>query len=415
MAEVGEGAVSDEVMGSGPAAGAVRLGMRLSWPSVRRGRRGGSAKCLVAVFCALAALALAGCRTGTGNHGAEAPSAATSATPAARDGSRPLREVQRSTFALTGVHPGWVTLVPGYGFGYESGPLRGRQRLYLYDATSRRQRVVAHFAAGGLTWVSASGRYLVWGEAQPSEDPAQPVAWRLFSYDLRTRDRSLLCRGVSASPPLPKVFGSTVLWAQFLGSRLKRFDVWTASLATGHRRRVLARVRAAQLTSNGRLLVYNLTEQFHPRKHTYRTDLFGLRRGSRHPLRLTSSGNVDMPTLDHRTLAWRDGLGGRIAARELPHGRPVVLGGGDQGFLSAGDGFVADLATGPHGEAVRVISVRDQQERPVFLSRPPHTVPCVPCGISVVSHQIAWGVQRSSPNGLTGAGTAIISTIAPPG
>ncbi len=380
------------------------------------GRRGGVLRSLAAGVGVALVLAGAGCDASASRPSSEPAhpgTPATSSPPGVTRARRPLRETRRSTVPLTGAHPGWVTLVPGHGIAYESGPLRGKQTLYLSDVTTHRQRVVARIPPGGLTWVSASSRYLVWGQqATAREDPAAPVAWRLFAYDLASGDHRRFDSGFTAAPPLPKVSGTTVIWARFLGVRLKRCDVWAENLTTGHRHRVLTRVRSAQVTSNGHLLVYNLTEQFHPRQHTYRTDLFGLRNGTDRPARLTHTGNVDMPTLDHNTLTWRAGLSGRIAARQLPHGATVVLADGDQGFLSAGDGYVADLADGPHGQTVRLISVRDPTHTPAYLTRPPGTGICVSCGISVAGRQVAWGVQQRLPTGLARHGTAIISTIA---
>ena len=321
-------------------------------------RDGAVLRSLAASLGALLVLAGAGCDARASQPSSQPARSGTSAASSPTGVAQPLRETQRRTVPLTGAHPGWVTLVPDHGLAYESGPLRGEQRLYLYDVATHRQHVVAHIPPGGLTWVSASARYLVWGQqAKVQEDPAAPVAWRLFAYDLASGDRRSFDSGFTAAPPLPKVSGSTVLWARFLGVRLKRFDVWEQNLTTGHRHSVLTRVRSGQVTFNGHLLVYNVTEQFHPRQHTYRTDLFGLRNGTGRPIRLTHTGNVDMPTLDHDTLTWRAGLSGRIAARQLPHGAPVVLADGDQGFLSAGDGFVADLADGPP-EFFKVVEAR---------------------------------------------------------
>ncbi len=326
-----------------------------------------------------------------------------------------LAESTRIEVPLTGDQPDWVTLVPGIGLAYESGHAGGQKHIYLYNTTTKKQSVIADLPLGGLTWLSASSRYLAWGQqAEVQQNPTAKVAWKMYFYDLQTSKASLLGEGVSTLPPLPRLFNNTVYWAQFLGFRVKAADLWKQNLKTGRRSRVLTQVRTGQTAANADVLVYNLTEQFHPGRHTYRADLYALFKGDPDPVRLTHLGNTDQPTIDHNTLAFRDGLSGRIAALELPDGDPVVLAGGDQGFLTAGDGFVADLAHGPLGQTVRIIQVSDPMHTPDYLTLPPQTHVCVPCGISVTGNQVAWGVQKVDPNGVYGQSIAIISTFSQP-
>ncbi len=372
------------------------------------------------MVCLFVVPALVGCQPDMGQApvstsvGTPAPSTAGS-TSSAGGVQRTLVESSRVEVPLTGEQPDWVTLVPGIGFAYESGPLYGRKKLYLYDTTTRQQTVVAHLPAGGLTWLSASAEYLVWGQqARLQQTPTAPVTWKTFSYALGTGQRSLLGRGVSTAPPLPRVFGSTAYWAEFLGFDLKRFDIWKENLATGKRHRVLTHVRSAQMATNGRVLVYNLTWEFHPNRRTYSTDLFALFKDRQDPVRLTHLGKVDMPTIDHNTVAFYVGFSGHVAALQFPDRKVIDLADGDQGFLTAGDGFVADLADGPEGQTVRVISVLDPTHTPTFLTLLPQSHVSVRCGISVVGDQVAWGVQEVDSNGVYGRGTAIISTISSP-
>jgi hypothetical protein len=352
---------------------------------------------------------MTGCGGGGTPSGSDPPATHPTSTPASV-AARP-QETSRTTFALRGSHPSWLTLIPHTDqVAYASGGQGQPGRIWIVDTTTRTTRRVASYPAGGLTWLSASRHFLVWGSQESEQaDPAQPVRWTISSLALPHGKVTTITTGRSADPPTPKVFGRTVVWQTFLGFAKKANDLWAMRLPNGRPRLLVHDIRAGQIVRNGHQYVLNVTERLNQARHTYRTDLFALRPDGTGLRRLTSQGNTDDPTLAGHTLVWRAGLRGDIVARLLPSPRIIHIARHSQGFPTAGDQFVTDLTTGSHGDTV--VRITTLTGTHLLLHGPRNTDVCIPCGLTTNGHSIAWGFTRLSTTGLYEASRGVVSRI----
>jgi hypothetical protein len=304
--------------------------------------------------------------------------------------------------------------VPGHReIAYASGQFGEVGALWVYNETTRSTKRVADLPRGGITWLSSSGDYLVWGQLSSEQnDPSSPVSWQIVAYNLKTGTTAGVAQGRDPDPPTPKVFGDTVIWPQFLGFRAKANQVWAENLTTGHRVLLFPRIRGGQIAGNGNDYVINVTEHLNESAHTYRSDLFRFSLANPRLERMTSSGNSDDPTLAGNTLAWRSGLHGVIVASSLDNPSDVVtIGRGSQGFPTAGPGYVADLVSRPHGGSAIRIAPFVAPEVPTYLTGPHDSDICISCGISTSGRQVAWGYTGVSSTGRYQASTGVISNL----
>lgn len=369
----------------------------------------------------LATSALGGCGHGQPSSGSSPtgppltqPSTSPSGKPSAEPTTVGHAETSRVRFKLKGDRPSWLTLVPGRReTAYASGQPGEVGAVWIYNERERSTQQVASLPRGGITWLSSSGRYLVWGQlGSEQNDPSEPVGWQILSYNLITKTTETIAQGKDADPPVPKVFGATVIWPQFLGFTVKANDVWAENLRTGRRELVFHKIRAGQIAGNGRDYVINVTERLNAATHTYRTDLFRFTLAKPRLVRVTSAGNSDNPTLAGNTLVWRAGLHGAIVASRLNGPSDVVtIGSGSQGFQTAGPGYAADLVSQPHGgSAIRVTPI-SAPDVPTYLTGPPNSDICIGCGVSARGHRLAWGYTGVSATGRYEASTAVISDL----
>jgi hypothetical protein len=293
---------------------------------------------------------------------------------------------------------------------YASGNLGHSGRLWLFDAATRTTRDIAPLPAGGLTWLSASRHFLVYGtQGSEQAQPGQRIGWTISCVALPNGHPTVIASGRSADPPTPKVFGRTAVWPIFLGFSKRANDLWAMRLPNGRPRLLAHDIRAGQISSNGHEYVLNVTERLDLARHTYRTDLYTLRPDGTGLRRLTSLGNTDDPTLAGETLAWRAGPDGDLAVEQLPSGHANVVARHSQGFPTAGSRFVADLTTAPHGGTVlRITSLSGDH---LLLRGPENSSGCIPCGISTSGHTVAWGYTKLSATGRYEASHGVISHV----